>query len=181
MKVVPTLHPAALMRDPTLWGVVVADLVRAWEESKPVDYTVPEPDIILIENVRDIVEILESMPTDEPVAVDLEIVHGRLLCMGLCQTPPLVYVCDGPVVLEGRTHVQQWLHTHSLVFHNAYFDVAELERLGFTVPHWVCTLLLHHTVYSELPQGLAFVASVYTRIPYWKHLMKAALGEEMDK
>ena len=34
------------------------------------------------------------------------------------------------------------------------------------------TMLLHHALYPELPKGLAFLASVHTNSPAWKHMRK---------
>jgi uncharacterized protein YceK len=48
------------------------------------------------------------------------------------------------------------------------------KHIGVDLPlgAWHDTLLLHHCVYGALPQTLAFVASVYTRLPYWRDMVK---------
>ena len=53
---------------------------------------------------------------------------------------------------------------------NFQFDSSMLEReFGIVVRGlFIDTMILQHTCYSELPKGLDFLGSVYTRIPFWK-------------
>jgi len=178
MKYVPCLHPAALARDPTLWGVTVADLVRAREESKHATHT-PEPcNYVVIEDESACRAALRCMPVGEPVALDIETSGHRVTCIGLCQSPPVVYVVPGELALSERSSFRGWASRQTFLIHNAPFDVPRLEAAGITLGAWFDTLLLHHSVYSELPQTLAFVASVYTRLPYWKGMMRFEKEEE---
>jgi hypothetical protein len=170
MKCVPTIHPAALMRDPTLTGVVINDLVRAREESENPQ---PLPPCSCLTQIGSF--------GDGPIAIDIETAGSRLLCIGFCQTDPVVYVVDADTILGNMDYYQRLFEEHLLIFHNGLFDVSFLEKLGFTIPHWVDTMLLHHTTYSELPHSLAFVASVYTRMPYWKWMAHADEEEVEDK
>jgi hypothetical protein len=170
MKCVPTIHPAALMRDPTLTGVVINDLVRAREESENPQ---PLPPCSCLTQIGSF--------GDGPIAVDIETRGTQLLCIGFCQTDPIVYVIGADDIERDHALYQQLFDTHCLVFHNGLFDVQFLEKLGFRIPTWVDTMLLHHTTYSELPHSLAFVASVYTRMPFWKWMAHAEEEEVEDK
>lgn len=178
MKYLPILHPAALMRDPTMWGVTVSDLVRAKEESRHAAYT-PEPlDFTIIQSEAELREALQLMPPPEPVALDIETSGSRITCIGLCQQPPVVYVVPGEVALAGQSCFRSWAREAFFLIHNAPFDVPRLAAEGITLGGWDDTLLLHHSVYSELPQTLAFVQSVYTRLPYHKGMVKFEREEE---
>lgn len=172
MKLIPILHPAALARDPTLWGVTVADLVRAKEESRRASYS-PEPlDFIVIEDEAACKAALRLLRPPEPIALDIETSGSRITCVGLCQTPPRVYIMPGDIILSRGSGCREWALQNTFIIHNASFDVPRLEAAGITLGTWHDTLLLHHSIYSELPQTLAFVASVYTRLPYWKGMIK---------
>jgi len=173
MKYIPILHPAALMRDPSFWGVTVADLVRAKEEAHEEAYT-PEPlDYVVIEDEAACrAALVRLLPTLGSVALDIETSGNRITCVGLCQQPPRVYVVPGELACARDGSFRRWATTATFLIHNAAFDVSRLEAAGITLGSYHDTMLLHHSIYSELPQSLAFVASVYTRLPYWKDLMK---------
>jgi len=55
------------------------------------------------------------------------------------------------------------------IAHNYPFDAERLSReLGLEVNSlYMDTMVAHHTCYCELPKGLDFLASIYTRIPYY--------------
>ncbi|MFH1624121.1 MAG: DNA polymerase [Pseudomonadota bacterium] len=58
-----------------------------------------------------------------------------------------------------------------LVFQNAPFDVGWLLWKGYKIDFeqiWHDTLILHHTIYPELPHNLEFITSIYGETPYWK-------------
>ena len=57
-----------------------------------------------------------------------------------------------------------------LVAQNFPFDAAMLTREFGIVPTglWMDTMVAQHCCYAELPKSLAFLCSVYTRIPFYK-------------
>lgn len=69
-----------------------------------------------------------------------------------------------------------WLMAHPetpKTFHNGAFDTLVLYAHGMPVTNWVDdTMLAHHVVDGELPHGLAYVASRYLEVPYWKDDVK---------
>ena len=171
MKVIPTLHPAALMRDPTLWGAVVADLERAKAQAGTPTYSAPNVEWVPVETVAQLRITLAALPSSlGPTVLDVETSGLTLMCVGLCQTPPLAYVIDGRIVQRATRTFQAWLNKQTIIMHNAVFDIGVLTRAGLHVPTWEDTMLLHHTCYAELPHSLAFIQSIYTPLPYHKHL-----------
>lgn len=53
---------------------------------------------------------------------------------------------------------------------NFPFDALVLSRefgIDTSPGLWMDTMVAHHTCYSELPKGLDYLASIYTRIPYY--------------
>ena len=58
-------------------------------------------------------------------------------------------------------------------FQNGSFDTVVLWRHGMPVHKWTHdTMQGHHVIDGEMPHGLAFLASVYTEIPYYKDSVK---------
>ena len=58
-------------------------------------------------------------------------------------------------------------------FQNGSFDTIVLWRHSMPVHRWAeDTMQAHHVVDGEMPHGLAFLASVYTEIPYYKDSVK---------
>lgn len=63
------------------------------------------------------------------------------------------------------------------VFQNGVYDLQYLLRLGLRPQS--CqedTMLLHHSLFPELPKGLGFLGSIYTDEPAWK-LMRRGLAD----
>lgn len=55
------------------------------------------------------------------------------------------------------------------ILQNAPFDLSVLWKdFGITIHHlYMDTMVAHHTCYCELPKGLDFLCSLYTRVPYY--------------
>jgi DNA polymerase I-like protein with 3'-5' exonuclease and polymerase domains len=57
------------------------------------------------------------------------------------------------------------------VFQNGLYDIQYLRKEGFALR--ACnedTMLLHHSLYPELPKGLGFLGSIYANERSWKLL-----------
>ena len=166
------------MRDPSYWGVTVADLIRARKEAQHAAYEAEPCNYVVLEDAAACRAALRLLPSPQPVALDIETSGKRITCIGLCQTPPHVYVLPGDLALTRESGFPTWAKSAHLLIHNAAFDVPALRANGIEVGRWDDTMLLHHSVYSELPQTLAFVQSVYTRLPFHKGMMKFEKEEE---
>jgi DNA polymerase-1 len=55
------------------------------------------------------------------------------------------------------------------IFQNFIYDATYLSRYGIVVRNlWHDTMLANKVLHAELPMGLADIARIYTREPYWK-------------
>lgn len=177
------------MRDQAMWPVVVADLRRAAEELRhdagpPVEHYLVNP------SFEEAFVWLEST-TAGPVAVDVETGYGAVLSIGFARS--CEDACCIPLCGEGLESYWPIQDEISLigevsriladplidkVMQNASYDIAELEACGFVIGGRVWdTMLMHHCVAPGLPHDLGFLASVYTRTPYYKNMWKAATEE----
>lgn len=186
---VPTLHPAALMRDPHGWPFVIAALERA----KMVrDYGWTPPSVRLIdltskEAVRTVLTRLakESSPT-HAVFCDIENSRSRtpvLQCMSFCLDPPTVYTLNvNHLSGEPGWEDMPWLYDQLRAFYAAAYvgfqhgmhDVWVQERFyGLAVKHWVAdTCYLHSQAYSQLSHKLSSLQAMFTTLNAHKQLVR---------
>jgi len=189
-RVMPTIHPAALMRDPKMWNVVVSDLSYArtmWNHKLPERRFVIEPTFGQIGTW-----FQEHVHPDKTYFIDIETIGQSLACIGIAANEsdalciPIwrrdgsFYWQDGN---EALAVVELWNkffadERYKKVMQNGVFDTSVLEGFGFVVNGWIAdTMLMHHLVYSELKHSLAFLHSVYVRGSYYKDMFHAEKDE----
>lgn len=68
------------------------------------------------------------------------------------------------------------------VTQNGVFDLSAYMLRGFRFAGLIIdTCYLHHTLFVELPHTLAFIASIYTNVPFWKEDIKGLGGGESSE
>jgi len=190
LKVVPTIHPAMLLRGQTGCNpVVVADLRKAKRESEFPEIRIPQRNIQIVKDPALAVALLESVTDiDSPVACDIETPKeaGRnwLRAYGIATSPKDAFVLTEsvlkvPSVLRALGRFSR--SSTKKIFHNANFDVFILAYYYKIVTKNVeDTMIAQHVCYPSLPsilkpKSLSFCASVYTDEPYWKGDMEQDL------
>lgn len=199
--VVATVHPSFVQRGQwTMLPALVADLRRA-KRQIPFGRTIARPAEHF--NLHPTVDEIESFLTmlgthTQEVTIDIETVGRRwrtnLVCVGIgwgenkaIVVPLLLHGGQRAFTGEGFVRVVTALATFlqsscPKVFHNGMYDVSVLESLGFVVNEFTYdTMLMHHTIYAELPHKLAFLTSIYTDWPYYKDMCHAADDEDEGK
>lgn len=208
--VVPTLHPAALLRQQSqkqggVRGgykyVFIADLEKAYKIAQE-GWNAPKELFNLSPSVEEVEEFVADALANRPlIACDIETSgkgkHSELVVVGLA--------LDGERAISipffGQGRVPTWSngkakrvkdalsHLFSagrFVFQYAPFDVPFLIEAGYpqellyNVEH--DTLVLHSVLNPELPHRLDFIVSEYGATPYWKEEFKTRVGSiyEMD-
>lgn len=83
IKVLPTYHPAAIMREWSLYSTTVADLEKARRESEFPELRRPSREIWIEPNLDDLArfEADHLFPSDS-VSVDIETAGGQITCVG---------------------------------------------------------------------------------------------------
>jgi uracil-DNA glycosylase family 4 len=164
-NVVPTIHPAALMRDQSMFPVVISDLKKSLVQ--PPEYYNEYPSLSDLEDFN-----------YSTFAFDIENNRwtGEVYMVGLSgeRFKALVVPFKGPYI----AHLQRIFKAAKVVVgHNVIgHDIPHLEAQGIEFPAGLKvmdTMLMHHLVSPDLPHDLEFVASVYTNKKRWKHLAKA--------
>lgn len=192
-KVLPTYHPAAVLRDWSLRAVVVADLLKAKAESAFPDIRRPKRTLWLEPTLEDLLRfghqnILSpgAVVLAHSLSVDIETLPKQriLQCLCICPRRDLGIVIpfldtakpEGSFwSLEDEVAVWKWLRLHlthpaiSVGGQNYLYDWQWLTTiLGLQTRYDWDTLYQHHSIYMELPKALDFMASLHTQEPAWK-------------
>ncbi len=204
--VTPILHPSAVVRGMWHHeSAQVTYLDRVADgTAQPVDTDLPPPNTVLYPTLDDVDRFMAWVWGLKGVAIDLETAGPHLICAGMTAFP---YYHDrdwGPqdthtlclrFRLQGgqlywprqADHESAILALSAIlasphivkVFHNGVgFDVPYLLDLGFSIQgEWVDTMALAHSLYSELPKGLQYLATLHLGLPVWKTLRDPKDGD----
>lgn len=181
-KVLPTYHPAAVLRDFSLRPILTADLFKARREMEFPEIRRPARTIYIAESLNDLYSFDLKGPK---LSFDIETKPAmRLLdCIGLSGDPSYALVI--PFLdqtkpdwsywsEEDEPKVWRWLKTvlespRPKVAQNGVYDYIWLKAHKISVQNWTCdTMLAHHALFPELPKSLDFLGSIYTEEVAWK-------------
>jgi len=184
-KVVPTIHPRAVL-PPTgvyLWRYLIQnDLQRAKEESTSADLSLPEMEMRVAPNYSTTIETLEHiLHSVEIVDVDIETYRDQVACIGFAINAQLA-ICIPFIDQQGNYWLPEqeaeiWrliariLENPHIVKRgqNILFDAFFLLHRHQIKTHNVeDTMIAQGILYPDMPKGLDFITSIYTRIPYYK-------------
>lgn len=195
-KLLPTFHPAAVLRMYKYFPIMVFDLLKAWGERKSseIAYT---PREILLEPTLDDIRAFKQSVLDAPyLSIDIETIPkfrqitcigfadsiGRALVVPFCdkRVPNSSYWKTAEEEVEAIELVEELCSLPMpKIGQNFTYDLQWLlERWGVRVRNYVeDTRLMHHALYPELPKDLGFLGSCYAREKSWKTYR----GEKAEK
>lgn len=157
--VMPTIHPAALMRQAKLTSVVAADLKKS--------LIIPPENYNLAPSLEDVRRFVAKV-----FAFDFEWnAHGDITHCGLSDRfySAIVVPFSGPYVDLLRTIFER---ATGLIGHNIIgADLQYIEKLGWHLREDISiedTMLKQHLIQPDYKHDLGFVASVFTNKPFWK-------------
>lgn len=185
VKVIPTIHPAMVMRQYEFRPQVVFDLKRALEQSKYPEYPKrPVDNFIINPTYNDVMFWIDKLKKEKFVAFDIETQNNQISCIGFGWSDhdaiciPIFFGGNSwwtkeqevAIILAVKSLLED-PHPH-FIAQNAQFDMVYLRhRWGINVKNlWMDTMIAHHCVYSELKKGLDFLCSIYTTRPYYKDM-----------
>lgn len=192
--VLPTIHPAALMRDRTMWNVVVADLRKAFRIANE-GYTPPKEDFEIPTSPTQVELTVDALiGAKVPVVVDIENPGGELVLFGF---GTLTYAMCVPFINEFGDRYWKSEEDELVVIRAIYrllaspdvpkvvqFEQHErfwLTQYGFELGgEWWDIHAMHALAYPSLPHKLGFIGSVHTDRREWKTLAPD-WSEEMDE
>lgn len=188
-KFVPTYHPAHLLHSAAggeikgYWNrqIMIFDFKRAYEEASTPELILPNRTLQIAQNSGELYEFLHRYRGYSRLSVDIEAGgHCLPVCIGLAFTKshgitvPL-WNSDGISNIPTADLATMWamvsrvLWEKDIVGQNFNYDRDKIRRLGFTIRRiYSDTMLKAFTINPELPKGLAFNTSIYTREPFYK-------------
>jgi len=189
-RVVPTLHPAAILREWKQRAICVADLKRAAQYRDGTPYPVPTYHFLVRPTYGEALHTLDQLYVRachrEPLtlAFDLETRAGHIACAGIAWGVDRAICIPFMCVERDRGYwgeaeeaaIVRQLHrllSHpnvEVVGQNLLYDAQYTWKWWHFVPRIVQdTMISQHSCFSDLPKSLAFLASMYARYyVYWK-------------
>jgi len=181
-KCLPSIHPAAVLREYQQWFCLDKDLRRAKLEATTKDLHLPVYNLITDLTPEQVLEHLTKLKTDKPlVAADIEGYVDGMTCISFATSSysfivPTSTEFWGPSELEAR----MWRlladvltdPTIPKVFQNCMYDLFVLQW-SYKIPVRGVVddiMLAHWELLCEMPKSLAFQTSIYTRQPYYKNM-----------
>jgi uracil-DNA glycosylase len=189
VKVIPTYHPAAILRQWYLRIAGVQDLMKIRTESRFSHLAITDRWLVLEPTMSDMQQFkrenIDAMASDAPLSVDIETRRGQITCIGFA-TDPHNALCV-PFVDVRKPGGNYWPtaadEAEALQFcadilegpqpklgQNFTYDWQWLlVKLGIKVRNYrEDTRLLHHALYPEMKKDLGFLGSIYLTDRAWK-------------
>ena len=186
-KVIPTIHPAAVLREWPHRATVVNDLRRVKRHMQSREYEVPRWNFITHPSYSTVAstlfDLLQRSEKEEFwIDLDLETVAGHIDCCGLSWSRTEA-ICIP--FLNGQTEFWQeseearivyglyklLTHPHvNIRWQNGLYDAQYIYRRWHFLPRGrQDTMISQHSIFSDLQKSLAFQASMYAEwYVYWK-------------
>lgn len=181
IKVIPTIHPAAVYRERKNYPIFDQDIKRVIFESTFRDLRLPERKFIIAPMGDELEHYTQILTQSSELSVDIETFGPNIACVGFSPSADLsvciVYDEHSAFVRDSLNRILQ--SNAKKIFHFGTFDTAILKAHGYEVKnfHWD-TMVAQSVIAPELPRALKFLASMYTREPYYKDEGKETLGKE---
>jgi len=185
-KVIPTVHPAAILRQWQFRPASVSDFKKVVEESVSPEFKRYEHTLIINPTFEEVLHEIEEARKAEWCAFDIEVESEQITCIGLSYAlgravcipfwfgaSGSLWSADKESAIWGALRELLESDEPKKVAHNGSYDMEYLEHtVGIKPKLHLDTMLAFHVLYPELPKGLDYLTSVYTRHPYYKYKRK---------
>lgn len=191
-KILPTYHPAAILREWKNRPIFLSDLYKARAESEFPEIRRPHREIWVEPQLPDLYQFERLFIEPSPdLSIDIETAGNQITCIGFAPTISISLVVpffdhtkpgfNYWPTQELEVEAWEWVKhicglRKRIVGQNGLYDLHFLWRsYGITVPHYSeDTMLLHHALQPEMEKGLGFLGSVYTSESAWKWMGRKA-------
>lgn len=202
IKVIPTIHPAAILREWSNRALVLVDLRRAKREMQTKVYSPPawnfiiRPSLAQVEATFKHLDYLLSFMDTLWLDFDIETKYNYIESVGISWSRSdaicIPFIARGHK--EGYWSADEEAHIVSLLYkllthpkvrirwHNGLFDSQLVYKHWHFLPrHGQDTMISQHSLFAALQKALGFVASMYADwYVYWKDEGKIA-GDEPEE
>lgn len=186
-KLLPTFHPAFVIRSWKFFPVLIEDFRKAAKEAdRGPEVIYPERRIYVDPDLNDLRAWSQRLLASELLSVDIETALGGITCIGFAPSPDEALVVpftdrrrpDRSYWRSLSDEVDAWLWVKAILESDtpklgqnfSAFDAYKLyKKYGIATRNLRHdTRLLHHALYAELPKDLGFMGASYTDLPSWK-------------
>lgn len=197
VKVIPTYHPAAIIRQYENRGFVVADLMKAKTESLFPDFRFLRRSLWIEPTVHDLYAWRDRLTSASHLTVDVETQPSarQITCIGFSPSNTEAYVI--PFWDRRKPDGHYWSHEDEKIAWRIVKEILESPSVkimqnglydtqyclhykwyvrGFTED----TMILHHSLYPSVPKGLDFLGSLYCNERAWKQYRPRGGEEKKD-
>ena len=200
VKVLPTYHPAGVLRTIPWRPVALADIYKSAKEATFSDIRRPPRKILTSPTLPQAEAWAKAVLAHPPrvLACDTETKIGQISMISFADAPDSGLVI--PFIdwsrpggnfwetVEEELHgwrIAEWLLASSIpkLFQNGLYDLQYLMPMGLRISHINHdTMLRHHSLIPESQKSLGFMGSLYTSEPAWKLMrLKKADTEKRDE
>jgi uracil-DNA glycosylase len=181
--VLPTYHPAAVLRTYNLRPIVIADLAKAKRHSFTREFRRPSRQLWLEPSIPDLYRFYEEYIVPAPeISVDIETAAEQITMLSIAPTPTVGLVIPfwirdgGPNYWTLENEVLAWefvdmvMREKPVIGQNFMYDAQYFWRC-YHIPALNLrddTMLLAHAMQPEMEKSLGFLGSIYTDEPAWK-------------
>lgn len=186
-KLLPTYHPATVLREWSHRPTVIFDLMKAKREAEFPDVRRPSCEIWIEPTLEDIDAFIRNhVKGCDLLSVDIETSGTRITCIGFAPRADLAIVIPldderskgGSYWKTAQDERACWRSIRSVLidpsipklFQNGLYDIAFLWR-AYGIGVMGCredTMLLSHSLQPESLKGLGYLGSIYTDHGAWK-------------
>lgn len=190
IKVIPTIHPASVLREWSQRAAVLNDLRRAARHIHDRAYSPPKWEFLLRPTFKQVEDaltlLLFLLNNNEPqwLDLDLETSSGHIACCGISWSRTSA-ICI-PFITRGNSagywneEEELWIIwmlyrilTHrnaSIRWQNGLYDAQYIHRWWHFIPRGCQdTMISQHSIFSDQPKALHYQASLYADwYVYWK-------------
>jgi len=192
IKVIPTIHPAAVLRESVLYPTFDLDIKRIINDANYPERRLPVRQFIIDPRGLELEEWTERLCNATYLGTDIETVKNssKILCVGFAPSAEIA-VCINAESEEGRRAIGRILSSDvDKIFQFGTFDTIQLIELNHyefnpgkiaaecSRPYYWDTLVAQHILAPELPRSLEYLTSVYTREPYYKTVGRGTIPDD---
>jgi len=198
IKVLPTYHPAGVLRNWAWRPIAIADFLKAERESAFPQIIRRKRFVTWPDTIEEITEWINRHNVLSPscvLSVDIETKLRQIEMIGFAPSPESALVV--PFIDASRAENSYWPTLDmerrawrlvrdvlegpaTKVFQNGLYDLQYILRAGIRPK--ACghdTMLLHHSLYPEMQKSLGFLGSIYSNEASWK--LFRVRGDELKK
>lgn len=201
VKVLPVLHPRAVLSEIKQEPILLADLMKARRQSLFPEVRRPQRYLHLRPTIEDLEDFWQTyiLGKTNELSVDIETKTPLITCVGIAPSPEHALVV--PFFDQEKPSGNYWATQREeriawdfvrrctstpgiTVFgQNFSYDAQYLWRfMGLPVLQWKDdTMLMHHALQIEMDKGLGFLASIYSEELAWKFMVRRRIADRSSK